>query len=393
MKVVQVYIILSFCLLSIICQSATVVSSCPNNNPYIIQLTQTSLYNSPKFGVNKCGDEWKTYGTCCNEYQLPSEAKNDQTRIETAVSVINDQIKQFNGALESLFTHIKRYASFPPTQWDTNVNNNIIKVKQILDRPSTIAFFQEFTSIDKIDAASFAAENNKCWSLISRARSSSLCSTCSGRSEVYFLDNKALISEAFCHRLMGECKSSFENLVQFVKAISFMNSIYKELSPVGIQINSDAKVRMSLAQEYWRVISEDGIPNLFKTYSPSSAPEVTVSLCNKFIQLRKQTFIEDVLSLISNRHENWRVNFWGNIQQHYESNKQQVDEAVSKWEAAHKNVVSNASSNWGRRLSRASLSGKIGPEAAKILTTDVNIGSSYDITGSSTVDAQFNLVH
>ena len=58
-----------------------------------------------------------------------------------------------------------------------------------------------------------------CWRDMSRVRSNSLCSICSGRSEVFFSKDRAVIKGETCHRLMDSCHRFFLVVIHLVSGI------------------------------------------------------------------------------------------------------------------------------------------------------------------------------
>ncbi len=118
---------------------------------------------------------------------------------------------------------------------------------------------------------------------------------------------------------------------------------------MGVYINSDVKIDMQLTETYWKTFSSDQIPSLLEKFNEMSHPEVTLSLCNKFIKLGHRTFIEDISALFLGQYQIWKVELLGYQQQHYNEHKAAIDSAVAAWEKLPKSFDTSAS-NWRSRL-------------------------------------------
>ena len=387
MKAIYFCMILSICATAISSQSLSAYKTgCPNNNPFITLLKFVpNKYPTPKMGVQMCGTEWPTFGTCCDEWQLPAEVSEDKRILEEAVALYNTEIEKFKGVITKFYLYLKRFAMMPHKLWWTDFNNNIEKAHLILNRGSTLAFFNEFLSFDSIDIGRFKTANSQCWSEVLKARTSSLCFTCSGRSHLFFHANKAIVSENFCRQYMASCHYPLSVLVKFVKAMRSMKAIYEELEPLGLQLSISSKINYHLAARYWDLFASDMVPQMLDNYNPTTNPSNTIHLCDKFIKLRHTPFIVDIVQLISARGSDWTVHFWTYIEEHYNSNKALIDSKIAHWEALPK-TISTTSSNWsfGRRLqSLQDFNSVIQSDVEVVANTDNSYSSFFGASGTS----------
>ena len=75
----------------------------------------------------------------------------------------------------------------------------------------------------------FRNTSEVCWNYLTRIRHLSLCSTCSGRGEVFFSRGKALVREASCSEIMSKCGNHFRQLIKFIMdAAKLTEKVYKK---------------------------------------------------------------------------------------------------------------------------------------------------------------------
>ena len=71
----------------------------------------------------------------------------------------------------------------------------------------------------------FKKNTKKCWDFMKRQRSSALCSTCSGRSSIFFDHGKNLVSPDKCAEAITNCCSFFQSIRIIVKLLNQVNPI------------------------------------------------------------------------------------------------------------------------------------------------------------------------
>ena len=74
------------------------------------------------------------------------------------------------------------------------------------------------------------AQKAGCLETLLKSRGSSLCTTCSGRSEHFFAAGKVLISDKACTDLVGRCKTY---LTFPLKLTEFLNPYFQSISPLN----------------------------------------------------------------------------------------------------------------------------------------------------------------
>ena len=150
-------------------------------------------------------------------------------------------------------------------------------------------------------------KHKNCWiTEMSALRSSSLCYTCSGRSNVFFNGTKALITYDSCTQMLGKCSDSIDEIVELILTAQEILEILFELEKYKIQNilnelniqNSDGVLKTCLEK-----IKQKDIKKLLNTYSGSSTPQNqkindASMLCQDFLKLSGKHFLPSIMTLI-----------------------------------------------------------------------------------------------
>ena len=149
---------------------------CEHKNPFLDSLKSATprsvyIFTTPLKGRYKfCKGEWSTYGTCCDPVDL-------KKFYELEAKLIDINKDKLTAAVAS----IRKKVDF------------VIKMTKdkSLKRYSDEVF------------PKFKHNSNKCWDYMKKMRGTAMCSTCSGRSEVYFSNGKILISPKTCKQAVN----------------------------------------------------------------------------------------------------------------------------------------------------------------------------------------------
>ena len=95
----------------------------------ILKSKGLAIKNSPEKTTHICAKEFGTYGTCCNEYDLPYRAQNDDREVGNAVKRVIEEFEYFNGFLYKYARKIKELAFLPEEKcnWAGNYRNETIR--------------------------------------------------------------------------------------------------------------------------------------------------------------------------------------------------------------------------------------------------------------------------
>lgn len=82
----------------------------------------------------------------------------------------------------------------------------------------------------------FEGDSITCWNYMKAVRGSALCSICSGRSEIFFKDDKALISMDTCLQAVNSCEGFFMTLIDLAHALRAYKSNQTTLKTADEQL-------------------------------------------------------------------------------------------------------------------------------------------------------------
>ena len=63
--------------------------------------------------VNSCGQEWRTYGVCCNVYHLPTHLGEAERNLKTALDQVTKLFVSLDSPVTKIFDILKRTAWVP----------------------------------------------------------------------------------------------------------------------------------------------------------------------------------------------------------------------------------------------------------------------------------------
>ena len=189
------------------------LKDCRNLNPILADLQKLHpgvVLESPAKYPSVCGGEWNTHGSCCDINKITELATKDAQKLKDSISSSQESFTKFSQTIVGISTFVPQIPSqiLPILPPDIQQLINFLKGE----------VFQEFSKLSKsyIDEKTIATESEKCWTAMSRIRSSSLCWTCSGRSEEFFYNGKAIISNELCQNIIGVCEENFLNTIKLI---------------------------------------------------------------------------------------------------------------------------------------------------------------------------------
>ena len=292
-------LIVTSCQLSVVANSSS-TSICSGKNPFLSILKSKGVVveQSPIPEKTKCSNEWLSHGTCCEVNSLVQYAKEDAERINQAVSVVHTELKSIFHGLRKLFTRtlllLKRLNS-----GKVILDKESTELLEIIRSPSIHSFRMMLYRWDHGNSQEVFASFPKCWNYMIKLRSNSLCFTCSGSSQKYFKDGKAIITQSTCSDIMDNCAESFSLTAKFIEGIdTFVDHIAK----LSIKI-PNLKV---LEQDFGKMAKHMKRLDLHKlsVQMESSKKKSTLikdEMCSKLVTLGGPTFIEQIADFFRNK--------------------------------------------------------------------------------------------
>ena len=233
-----------FCLLACVEKAeANTANSCLQKNPFIKSLaapglTHVEIFAQPKTGrFMYCSSEWRPHGSCCNSEDLVIASNFDDFVIRKNKEVIFYKVYHIENILKMALDYSLS------THW---LGENKKFVREV---------------IAIINLESFRKHTDRCWNHMSKIRNSALCSTCSGRSELFFSKDKILISADACRDIVDSCQPYFAHLEQIYSLIKSKRTPFEkmvlELNPYStIKSSIDLFFQISPPAQLWEAFAE-----------------------------------------------------------------------------------------------------------------------------------------
>ena len=298
---------------------------CPTN-PFSSHLERNnvSLLTKPIRSLRQsCGNEWKRYGMCCGELDLKEYAKKDEIDILRSAR----QVSSAFISLRNSFVKIREIGLKINKHEIEKLNDGPRAIIKFVRGNESLEFNQNFHEL--LFNRGFRKSLRHCWTTISAARSSALCSVCSGRSEKFFSGSKILLIDSDCNSILKECVPAFRTMVLIIEVLGEFFSTFqdstKEFCPVLNQ-------RLEYLKNLTKTIKQENIQVIFGQYLALHGGEkarVAANLCSKFLNIKGLTFIEKVRPILKEFNVEALENFTVAIYNHVISNRQQTKEAAS----------------------------------------------------------------
>lgn len=291
LTILTVFLILS----SVSCNDAPNTKDCAQRNPFSIELAKSHrdmfLPQQSAYEQGTCGGEWKTFGTCCKLGNLTDYAIRDGQKIRRSIDIAitnGKSIAQIYMKLANLGKNVVQMTSGSSKKLIEYVHSSegesmIMLMKNILEKPDFLK-----------------SQTEKCWNKMIKVRSSSLCFTCSGRSESFFDGEKALISQESCNSILNECSEHFNSIFTFFvsaeRSLNLLINVVRDNRLLPLE-NFDPVIKMveKLTQTVQEIV-QNKVQQSIRSYIGSSsnlASAESQDLCSKLVRLSNETtFIE-----------------------------------------------------------------------------------------------------
>ena len=207
------------------------------NNPFLKTLVDhhVMLNPEPVRATNTCGDEWKTFGTCCLESSVLAFAKKDSQEFTEGNQRFTQQLADLVRAIFAASFKLNRRAGGPVRRqlrlFDLSSKRLSSPFAHIIEK------IQEFKTINsKFDSErkEIAKHQSTCLDKLVELRMASFCSICSSRSSVFFRDNRALISMSTCRSIIGECHNYWASTIRVIQIISNVRKVIDLLKEIPV---------------------------------------------------------------------------------------------------------------------------------------------------------------
>ncbi len=250
-------------------------------------IKEVQIFETPQKGLDQCGDEWRNFGTCCKVSDLITYAQNDADKLRNHYTNLRQLMENYSSLFSEILSDLPRFKT------TNKINDDRAHLmKALLDLASTKLSGTLNNLATRLDKKK---QFDSCWEQMITLRSSSLCSTCSGRSLVFVHAKKAMISASSCHSLVTNCKFAFRLLIEFLEAIK---TIAEQLNDFSPESRSLTKELSNACREASRNQIQKAINALVTSDYADQAAEAL--LCSKFVRFEGPSFVElmhDILDI------------------------------------------------------------------------------------------------
>ena len=311
--------------------STSTPTKCRNKNPFLQSIKKPRRGTGPIFEVPEisnrsvCGTEWKEHGTCCEYSWLKKYAKDD--RGNTTVYVKNLQ-KEVELSVLSLTIFRLQIVQMKEELRSTG-SLGAFKNLSATDQNSHVQYLQKWDTmlsslirkVDKLEG-NFEKQQLTCGKEIAKIRSNSLCSVCSGRSEIFFVSQKilpkiqngtkkrsrkrpfykkkAVIHPDTCKHFVSKC---FDSWVSLTNILSTIKSVENFVGKIKAQYNLTHSYLYSgpLLNKITDWINNAGIKsqvNKCKNRFDGCDTETLANLCESTLSLHKPTYLKSTITYL-----------------------------------------------------------------------------------------------
>lgn len=250
----------------------------PEKNEFLQSLAQdrVGLLSKPQ-KIEKCGEEWSRFGTCCDTQSLDRYVKEMNGRIESArKGFLSDVValsRDIQGQIDILTKHVSE-----KVLTDEKLIASVNKVVSSISASKA--------TLDTI-LQTFEAHQNECLAMQLQFRSGSLCGICSGRSLAFISEGKAIISLEACKSTIQTCDNYWRQLIDIIDIIDNVEADLKkvkELSGVNDDIFKSPKHK-----ELLTFIKQANLRSFLKSceVTQNCHEKAAMGLCSTLMTIRK----------------------------------------------------------------------------------------------------------
>ena len=240
-----------------------------------------------------CGDEWKTFGSCCDVPSLVQYSKHDT---DTIMASVDGYVSTIGVLQQNLTRIIKQALSFTNPEIDALPNPVLREAIRYLANKETISF--EMTLRNLFDEGKLRTQMNNCWKKMTISRSNSLCSICSARSPTFFEGENILIDLADCKSIVKDCAPAFKMMLKSMEVIdSFFQSFTRFLDPKEEKFNSFKEFlgHMKIKTEKIKSLHLHEIIAEYISQPESKSDSSAAKICLHFLTISGETPIQKLV--------------------------------------------------------------------------------------------------
>lgn len=266
---------------------------CLNKNPFMSHLKSKGvvLYSTALSSPTQtCSKEWLPHKTCCEHASLKAYAQQETTalgvivqRVRTELQLATTQLVDAQVEITNIRGTLNKM-SITAGIHDNSITNFRNDVQHLINPNPKLSLNQE-----------------SCLNKTAALRTNSLCSICSGRSENFFSQGKALMSIVDCKDTIDVCRIPWKFMIRLVESMATAENIMTKIKaefpdiPLTIDMQNVRKLEDWLDAHRIRQELNDCQTGQGKSCPFSSAK----AICENLLSLQKPTFFETAVNAIA----------------------------------------------------------------------------------------------
>ena len=307
MKKIFGFLFILYLAQSTLCKNQ-IQTACQRLNPFlpIIQQEAVFLFDTVQKSNNlhQCSYEWSKYGTCCSYDSIVSYAIKDKQKM----IYYQTQLASHFSTIGKTFQKIQRLATelskkFPATHQQ-------YKDFLYFMESSDTKVYRDYL-LGRVPSQETPQGFAQCLSSFENARTTSLCSVCSGRSSQWFLDQKAKMNQRQCGYILQKCSKTFYTVFRYIESLGKFVLKVHSLQIDRMMSTSDRNSANNL-QDAIAKIAGLHIFEIVMRYLEATSPKEKISagaeVCSSLVTLAHVPFLRGLESLIgsvANYLEHW----------------------------------------------------------------------------------------
>ena len=287
---------------------------CSNKNPTLKTLWKKKLISTneyPEKTSDKCGTEWKDYGSCCQEKSVIDYVMKEKSQVNDYLSLVLHEIRSSIDYIDiSKLEYVHEMGRFNNGSLDNKLNqSNISKSEFGKNLTEYGELLTEFHTFLHQMESTFIKDQTLCAMEMNRLRSSSFCSVCSGRSDIYFMKGKAIIDQDTCTEFVSYCYDSWKILNYIIVGLDKLGYFRNRFLGGKVYFTRIFKGTLSDTMNKWLVKS--GIIKIIKKSNGLRKDcDLTMEkdLCESALMLAKPTYLTNGLdSILKSTYSNLKL--------------------------------------------------------------------------------------
>ena len=293
--------------------------TCRRGNPfrqYIENHFDVPILAKPSMTSSLCGDEWATFGNCCNEAKLVAAAENDRAKISKSAMAVSQEFGKFISVFKPFYDNLKLLSLADESAWSEVGVRKAIKLARVLVVNETqVKIFDTLSDYSHPHSAkNYKKMTVGCWNYIWKLRASSHCSTCSARGFEFFKGVKAISTDTACVPVIDKCYKSIKVTLRMLRVWRYLMSNYNGKALADLQLIFNGVKKLQNFNDLMFNVNDGGVARDIEsiTFNFQNMMQKDFKhkgrFCDKFVKLVQTPLIVSIANCIDTSHP-WVLDF------------------------------------------------------------------------------------